>query len=83
MLVGLIIGVASGALQFLMLAKFTKAVTGGGLSKRAVLFGISQFFLPLVVLLACAFLLTDALLWAAAGMAAVLILGSFAKFLKK
>ena len=81
MLLGSIIGAASGVLQFWMLSKFTKAVTDGGFDKKAVMFGVIQFFLPLAVLLGCAFLLDGALLWAAAGMAAVLIVASFIKFL--
>ena len=81
MLVGLIIGVVSGIVQYLMLTKFTKAVTGGTLGNMTVLLGVFQFFLPLVVLLVCAFVLTGALLWAAIGMAAALILCALARFL--
>jgi len=81
LLPGFIIGAVSGALQFWMLAKFTKAVTGGGLDKKAVLLGVCQFFLPLIVLLGCAFLLNNALIWAAAGMVAVLIICSLVRFL--
>ena len=80
MLIGLIIGAGSGVLQFFMLSRFTKAVTGGGLDKKAVLFGVCQFLLPLIVLLICAFLLRDALLWAAIGMVVVLVSFSFVKF---
>ena len=80
-LIGLIIGVASGILQFWMLSKFTKAVTGGGLDKKAVILGSCQFLLPLVVLLGCSFLLRDSLLWAALGMVAVLVVCSFARVL--
>ena len=82
MLPGLIIGAASGVLQFWMLAKFTKAVTGGGFDKITALLGVAQFFLPLAVLLGCAFLLNGALIWAAAAMAAVLVIASFIKFLR-
>ena len=80
MLIGLAIGAVSGVLQFWMLSRFTKAVTGGGLDKKAVLFGVCQFLLPLIVLLACAFLIRDSLLWAAIGMVVVLVLSSFVKF---
>ena len=79
-LVGLIIGAVSGVLQFWMLTKFTQAVTGGGLSGKTAMLGISQFFLPLVVLLGCAFLLNNALLWAALGMIITLVISAFAKF---
>ena len=80
MLLGLIIGAASGFLQFWMLAKFTKAVTGGALDKKAVILGVCQFILPLAVLIGCAFLLNDSLLWAAAGIAGALIICALAKF---
>ena len=80
MLPGLIIGVAAGAVQVFMLAKFTKAVTGGGLDKVAVLFGVCQFFLPLVVLLGCAFLLKGSLIWPAIGMIIILVGFSIIKF---
>ena len=83
MLPGLVVGVASGLLQFWMLVRFTKAVTGNGLNKKSILLGISQFLLPLAVLLGCVFLLRDSLLWAASGMAAVLIVCAVARFLKK
>ena len=81
MVLGLIIGAVSGLLQFWMLAKFTKAVTGGGLDKKAALLGACQFLLPLVVLLGCAFLFYDSLLWAASGMVAVLVVCSTVRFL--
>ena len=80
-MLGLIIGAASGAVQVWMLARFSKAVSGGALDKLTVLFGVCQFFLPLVVLLGCAFLLTSALLWAAVGMVAMLIGFSLIRFL--
>ena len=81
MLLGLIIGAVSGFLQFLMLAGFTKAITSGVIEKKAVLFGVAQFFLPLAVLLVCAFLLRDSLIWAAVGMTGVLVVFAFARFI--
>ena len=80
MLIGLIIGVVSGILQFWMLVRFTKAITGDGLDKKAVLFGVCQFLLPLIVLVGCAFLLRGSLLWAAIGMVVVLVSCSTIKF---
>ena len=74
MLVGLIVGAVSGLVQFYMLARFTRAITGGGFDKKAVLLGACQFFLPLAVLLGCAFLLPATLLWAAIGMTSALII---------
>ena len=81
MLLGLVIGVASGLLQFRMLAKFTRAVTAGVMNSKTVFFGASQFLLPLAVLLGCAFMLGDSLLWAAAGMVGVLVVCSFTRFI--
>ena len=72
-LFGLIIGAASGAAQFWLLSRFTKAVTGGALDTKSVLLGVCQFFLPLIVLAGCALLFTDGLIWAAVGMAGLLI----------
>ena len=80
MLLGLVIGAASGSLQFHMLSKFTKAITTGTLNNKTVMLGVMQFLLPLAVLLGCAFLLNDSLLWAATGMAASLVICSLAKF---
>jgi len=80
MLIGLIIGVVSGAVQFLMLGKFTASVTGGSFNKKSVLFAISQFFLPLVILLGCALLYRKGLLWAAIGMTVALISCSAVRF---
>ena len=85
-LLGLIIGAASGVLQFWLLSKFTAVVTdgntaGGKLNNKMVLFAVSQFLLPLLVLLGCALLLFDGLLWAGAGMAASLIICAAARFL--
>ena len=81
MLIGLIIGVVAGVLQFWMLLKFTKAVTGGNLDNKTVFLGIGQFLLPLAVLLICAFLLSDALLWAAIGIVGTLLLCGIVRFL--
>ena len=81
MLPGLLAGAVSGSLQFWMLSKFTKAITGGGLSGKAALFGLCQFFLPLFVLLGCAFLFKEALIWVAIGMVAVLVICALVRFL--
>ena len=81
MFLGLIIGVVSGAAQFLMLSRFTKAVTAGRLDKIAVLFGLCQFFLPLAVLIGCAFLLNASLIWPALGMVVILVGFSLARLI--
>ena len=81
MLLGFFIGAASGYFQFRLLSVFTKAVTGGAPDMRAVLLGVGQFFLPLVVLLSCAFLLPGSLFWAAAGMVVLLAGCALVRFL--
>lgn len=80
-LTGLIIGAASGAIQFLILSKFTRAVTGGTLSVKSALFGVLQFFLPLIVLLGCALLFPKGLMWSGIGMAATLIACALVSFI--
>ena len=88
MLIGLVLGIVSGAAQFVLLARFSKAVTGDGSDKestngfdrKAALIGVGQFFLPFAVLLGCALLLPDALLWAAIGMCATLCIFAVVRF---
>ena len=81
MLLGLIIGIASGAVQFLMLAKFTSSVTGGSFNKKTALFAVFQFALPFAVLVFCALFIQGGLLWAAIGMTASLMLSAFIRFI--
>lgn len=81
MLIGLLIGIASGVVQYLMLAKFTGSVTGGTFGKKTALFAVFQFALPLVVLLGCYLLLEGGLLWAAIGMTGSLMLCAFIRFI--
>ena len=80
MLIGLIIGVVSGAVQFLMLGKFTGSVTEGSFSKKTALFATAQFLLPLAVLLGCALLFRESLLWAAIGMTVALVSCAVVRF---
>lgn len=70
---GLFIGIASGAFQFWMLSRFTRSVTTGKFGVKTVPIAVAQFLFPFIVLIGCAFLLTDGLLWAGVGMAVVLI----------
>jgi hypothetical protein len=87
LLISLIIGAASGTLQFFLLTKFTGAVTGGKFGNKAVLFAITQFLLPLVVLLLSAFLLGEYLpgenflMWIGIGMAASLIISAVVRYI--
>ena len=80
-MIGLFIGAASGTVQFRMLSKFTSAVTCGALNVKAVLLGTSQFFLPLAVLLICALILPEYLMWSGIGMAAALTVCALASFI--
>ena len=84
---GIFIGLASGALQFFLLLKFTKIITGGKFGSKAVVFGITQFLLPFVVLLLSAFFLGDNILgegflmWIGIGMAAALVICAIVRFI--
>jgi len=69
---GLLIGVATGVVQYLMLAKFTNSVTNGTLSKKTAMFAVAQFLLPLAVLVGCALLIEGSILWAGVGITASL-----------
>ena len=77
---GLLIGLAAGVVHFYALSRFTAAITGGEITSRAVVLGILQFFIPLTVLVLCAFLAHEMLVWTAVGMAAALICGGVAAF---
>ena len=79
-MIGLIIGAVSGAAQFLLLSKFTASVTGGTLCVKTALFGVSQFFIPVAVLLCCALLFPAGLMWSGIGMAASLVICALINF---
>lgn len=79
-MLGFIIGAISGLVQYWLLSKFTGNVTRGKASGKTVLFAITQFLLPFVVLVGVAFLLPDDLMFAAIGMASALIVGAVIKF---
>ena len=77
---GLIIGAVAGAVQFIVLMKFTGAVTGGGFSYKGALYGFAQFLIPLAVLLLVALLRMDMLLYTGIGIIAALIAGAGIKY---
>ena len=81
-IIGLFIGIATGVVQFLLLLKFVLSVTGGKFGNKTVLFGITQFVFPFAVLVACAFLIGDKLLWVGIGIASALIICAVIKFIK-
>jgi hypothetical protein len=80
-LLGFLIGAISGSVQFFLLMKFTRAVTGGKFGKKAVLFAVTQLFLPFVVLIGGAILLEAELISIAIGIAAALIGGAVIRFI--
>jgi len=79
-LLGFIIGATTGAVQFFLLSRFTVAVSRGAISNKLVLLAVSQFLLPLGVLLCCALLMSQSLMWTGGGIAASLIVCAVARF---
>jgi len=67
-------GAVSGVLQFWLLAKFALSVSRNKFGKKTALFVVFQFFLPFVVLICCALLLPEHLMWTGIGMAASLVI---------
>jgi hypothetical protein len=80
-IVGFIIGVISGTIQFWLLSKFTGSVVKGKISGKTILFAVSQFFFPFAVLLISAIVLLESLLWTGVGMGAALVVSAVIKFL--
>ena len=80
-MLGVIIGAASGIVQFLLLSSFTRAATHGKISGKAVFIALFQFLLPLIVLLCCALLLSQSILWTGVSMAASLTICAVSRFL--
>ena len=80
--VGLLIGIAIGALQLHLLVKFIVGITtvadssaesGEGVSSGYMLLGMAQLLLPFAALIAVAFIYRDALVWAGIGAGTSLI----------
>ena len=80
-ILSIFIGIVTGFIQFLLLYKFVTSVTGGKQGIKTLIFAITQFLFPFAVLLLCAFLLTDNLMWIGIGTAASLIASAIIKFL--
>ena len=78
--IGILIGLVTGVIQFFLLYKFVTSVTGGKAGKKTVVFAVTQFMFPFAVLLLCAFLLTDSLMWVGIGAAVALISSAVIKF---
>ena len=80
--IAIIIGIIAGIIQFYLLQKFTGAVTMGKITNKTVIFAITQFLFPFAVLVACAFLIGDKLLWVGIGIASSLIICAIIRFIK-
>ena len=81
-MLGFLIGLATGSIQFFLLSKFTGALTKGKINGKTVLFIITQFLLPFAVLLVSAiFLGVEALMMIGIGIATALIVCAVVKFI--
>jgi len=84
-MIGLFIGIGlvAGVVQYLLLQKFTGSVTKdqGKSRGRGVAFALAQFLFPFVVLVACALIYADSLMWVGIGIASSLIVCAVIKFI--
>ena len=78
--VAVLIGIATGAVQFFLLYKFVTSVTGGKASTKTILFALTQFLFPFSILVICAFLLPNCLMWVGIGIASSLITCAVVRF---
>jgi len=81
-IIGLLIGIATGIIQFYLLQKFTGNVTMGKITNKTVIFAMTQFLFPFAVLVICAFLIGDRLMWVGIGIAAALITCAVIRFIR-
>ena len=79
-IIAVIVGIATGVVQFFLLYKFVTSVTGGKAGSKTVLFAITQFLFPFVILVICAFVLPSGLMWLGIGAAASLVSCAVVKF---
>ena len=79
-IIAVIVGIATGVVQFFLLYKFVTSVTGGKAGSKTLLFAITQFLFPFVILVICAFLLPAGLMWLGIGAAASLVTCAIIKF---
>ena len=78
--IAVLIGVATGVVQFFLLYKFVTSVTGGKMGTKTLLFAVTQFIFPFAILVICAFLFPNSLMWAGIGIAASLITCAVVRF---
>ncbi|MGI5970822.1 MAG: hypothetical protein ACOX7P_03745 [Oscillospiraceae bacterium] len=81
-MIGFIIGLAAGLLQFLLLSRFSSYVTRSGSGASAALLGILQLLIPFAVLLGMAFIRRQELLLAGIGMTSALLISAVIRFAK-
>ena len=81
-IVAVLVGIATGAVQFFLLFKFVTSVTGSKAGTKTLLFAVTQFLFPFTVLVIFAFLLPNNLMWAGIGIAASLITCAIVRFVK-
>ena len=80
--IAVLVGIATGAVQFYLLFKFVTSVTGGKAGIKTLLFALTQFLFPFAILVICAFLLPASLMWVGIGIAASLITCAIVRFIK-
>ena len=80
--VSLLIGGATGVVQFYLLYKFVTSVTGGKTGTKTIIFAITQFIFPFVILVICAFLLPASIMWVGIGVAVSLVTCAIIRFVK-
>jgi len=80
-LIGFLVGVCSGALQFWLLTKFTGPAASVKKQHKTLFFALSQFLLPFCVLVGCAFFLSASMLWVGIGMAVSMIICAIIKLI--
>jgi len=79
-IIGLLIGIVTGVVQFFLLFKFVTSATGGKSGNKTVLFAITQFLFPFAVLVVCAFIIGESIMWVGIGIASALIISAVIKF---
>ena len=82
-IIAVLIGLATGAVQFFLLYKFVTTVTGSKVSNKTIIFALTQFLFPFAVLVICAFLLPHSLMWVGIGIGVSLVTCAIIKFLVK
>lgn len=88
--IGLVLGIAVGALQIFLLTKFLKGITEAAKpgensdsvnTSAYMISGFAQLLIPFAVLIAVAFIYRDALLWTGIGAGTSLIILGVIKFI--